>query len=427
MNIKKILVGVTVSALMLGAIIVPAFADSLSVNFESTTYSAGNINGQDGWTKTGAYDVAVVANTFGFASFGGQSLRTSDAVTSGSFGDQTFAKPLVDAVGEADSTNGTFSPGTLQRHFEMQFDLASTLTTLQTGMHVSVSPDRGDGSRMSYLRFEDQAGGIHVFFDDVTATPPTLGTVATFNETDIATISRSPHTVKLTLDTLDGPSNDVVKVYIDGVLKKTGTSWEDYYRFDPESAAEQNPRIVKTVLFRESGAENSGDSGKGFLIDNLNLSSSTLVGPPTNMDQCKKDGWKTFNNPTFKNQGQCVSYVQSNDHAGKRLGTFTATDSLYYNGPTTSAPLYGTGAISFTWDATGNVTGGYYNEVVPPTTGTTYYNVVTGGSVIGNAVNLTFNRTNPNVYGPFTFTGTLIGNVLIGALDGPYYFIATGN
>lgn len=39
---------------------------------------------------------------------------------------------------------------------------------------------------------------------------------------------------------------------------------------------------------------------------------------PTNMDQCKKDGWKTFNNPAFKNQGSCVSYVQSNDHAGKR-------------------------------------------------------------------------------------------------------------
>ncbi len=39
---------------------------------------------------------------------------------------------------------------------------------------------------------------------------------------------------------------------------------------------------------------------------------------PTNMDQCKKNGWETFNNPVFKNQGSCVSYVQSNDHAGKR-------------------------------------------------------------------------------------------------------------
>ncbi len=37
--------------------------------------------------------------------------------------------------------------------------------------------------------------------------------------------------------------------------------------------------------------------------------SAPLVGPPTNADACKKGGWQTFNNPTFKNEGQCVSYV----------------------------------------------------------------------------------------------------------------------
>ena len=35
------------------------------------------------------------------------------------------------------------------------------------------------------------------------------------------------------------------------------------------------------------------------------------VGPPTSKDACKHGGWKKFNNPTFKNQGQCVSYVAS--------------------------------------------------------------------------------------------------------------------
>ena len=37
--------------------------------------------------------------------------------------------------------------------------------------------------------------------------------------------------------------------------------------------------------------------------------SDPAVGPPTNKDQCKKDGWKTFNNPSFKNQGDCVSFI----------------------------------------------------------------------------------------------------------------------
>jgi len=36
---------------------------------------------------------------------------------------------------------------------------------------------------------------------------------------------------------------------------------------------------------------------------------------PDNKDQCKKDGWMTFYNPIFKNQGDCVSFVQSNEHA----------------------------------------------------------------------------------------------------------------
>jgi len=312
---KKLLFGIAILFGAMAFVVGAAMADSVSVTFESPTYNVGNINNQDGWMKTGSFDSAVVANTYGYSSFGGQSLRISDAVTSGSFGDQTFAKPLINAVGEADSTDGTFSRGTLQRHFEMQFDIASTMQAVQPGMHVSVSPDRGDGSRMSYLRFEDSTNGINVFFDDVHQTAPCVPSgCANFVESQIGTdLSRSvPHTIKLTFDALDGPSNDIVNVWIDGTLVKTGTSWEDYYRYDPESSAEQSPRIVKTVLFRESGTADPSNANHGFLIDNF----STLSGSssPTSMDQCKNGGWQTFTNPTFRNQGQCVSYVVSHHH-----------------------------------------------------------------------------------------------------------------
>ena len=54
-------------------------------------------------------------------------------------------------------------------------------------------------------------------------------------------------------------------------------------------------------------------------IDNANKYDIVpVVGPPINKEECKKGGWSTFNNPTFKNQGQCVSYVQANDNAGKK-------------------------------------------------------------------------------------------------------------
>lgn len=34
-----------------------------------------------------------------------------------------------------------------------------------------------------------------------------------------------------------------------------------------------------------------------------------LVGPPVDMEECKQGGWQTFNNPFFRNQGDCVSFV----------------------------------------------------------------------------------------------------------------------
>lgn len=36
------------------------------------------------------------------------------------------------------------------------------------------------------------------------------------------------------------------------------------------------------------------------------------VGPPTDKEQCKNDGWQSFNVPrTFKNQGDCIQYVNT--------------------------------------------------------------------------------------------------------------------
>lgn len=36
-------------------------------------------------------------------------------------------------------------------------------------------------------------------------------------------------------------------------------------------------------------------------------------GGPTNKDQCKNGGWQTFTNPSFKNEGQCIKFVNHMD------------------------------------------------------------------------------------------------------------------
>ena len=158
----------------------------------------------------------------------------------------------------------------------MKFQVGTTQATLQPGLHVSVSPDNGTGGRMSYVRLEDQFDGVHVFFDDVTDAGP-IGTVADFNETDIATLTRTrAHTIRFLMNLKPGPGNDVVKIYIDGRRTIIGTSWEDYYRYDPENAGNsfQVPTVGK-LLFRESGTATPANLGNGFLVDGVTMSSAT--------------------------------------------------------------------------------------------------------------------------------------------------------
>ncbi len=244
-----------------------ATADSInSITFE--TYTVGTIAGQQGWMKTGPYD-ATVNNVNQRYGFGNQALRISDAVTSGSFGDQTFSPGLGSAAGE-----------TSMKLFKSSFRIGTTQDALHTGLHVSVSPDSGDGGRMSYVRFEDQADGIHVFFDDVT-NPGPIGTESTFNETEIATLTRtSAHTIAFSVRFFAGPHNDWVAVSVDGVRKATGTTWEDYYRYDPEQPGHVIP-LVSKMLFRVSGEAHPANQGNGFLVDGLSLSSSNVPSPGT--------------------------------------------------------------------------------------------------------------------------------------------------
>ncbi|HVV39084.1 MAG TPA: Ig-like domain-containing protein [Candidatus Paceibacterota bacterium] len=269
-----------------------------STTFDS--FTLGSVNGQGGWTISGPYDQAVVSNTYGFSTFGCQTLRISNSVTSGSFGDQLFSPSTANEAGETSAQTSALSGGTRQNHFEAQFDVASAVPAAQQpGLIMAVSPDRGDGARMAYVRFEDQADGIHVFTQDyIDAAPmgtledpaPGCGDEDDWNNIDIATLDRTaPHTIKLTIDFVDGAGNDVYKVYVDGALKHTGTTWEDYYRWCTESgggvandATADVSRTVDSLLFRESSTAVPANAGKGFLVDNVSLSTgATPVVDPT--------------------------------------------------------------------------------------------------------------------------------------------------
>ena len=142
---------------------------------------------------------------------------------------------------------------------------------------MSVSPDDGNGSRMSYLRFDDQFDGVHVFFVDVT-NPGPLGAATNFNDTDIATLSRtSAHTIRFSIDFFAGPANDVVKIYVDGG-RRPRYDLGGLLPLRPGAARERQPgQAVSKLLFREGGAANPGNLGNGFLVDDLTLASSATT------------------------------------------------------------------------------------------------------------------------------------------------------
>jgi len=304
---RSALIGAVLAVFVLPALI---SADSSGINFEPPAYSPGSIQGQNGWGGQNppgipinpAIDQEIVTNGLGApASFGTQSWRLSNFYTAGSFGDMPFSPSLVNEAGETQALNGngvlTFSGGVRQSHFEVQWAFASLDPngTVENDSYFSASPDRGDGARMSYIRIEDHVSGIQVFFDDYQDRAP-QGSLAVpaagcgpeddFIETMVASgLDRSkPHTVKLAIDFIDGPHNDVVKVYVDGTLRHTGTTWEDYFRWCTESgggvpfdASADQSRTVDSMLFRVGGPTgflHPQNQGKGFLIDNLTYFSS---------------------------------------------------------------------------------------------------------------------------------------------------------
>ena len=115
---------------------------------------------------------------------------------------------------------------------------------VQDGLHLDVSPDNGEGGRMSYIRLDDTADGIAVSFQDV---PEPGGGWVRY---EFGTLSRDvPHTIKFWIKLNPGPDNDRVGIYIDG--RSAGqcfTTWEN---------STQPVPISDRLLFRSTATRSS--------------------------------------------------------------------------------------------------------------------------------------------------------------------------
>ena len=166
MRSSKYGLGLAITAACMGLGTSAASADQYNTRFEQPKFTAGAVNGKDGWLQTNpAFDNAINANSAAQTALGlgAQSLRTSNAVTSGSFADQLYSADLGDEAGESTSVANGASGGVRQDEFDAEFTFAAfDPTTNPTGAPapgVSVALDNGQGARMSQVRVNDLGVG----------------------------------------------------------------------------------------------------------------------------------------------------------------------------------------------------------------------------------------------------------------------------
>ena len=188
----------------------------------------------------------------------------------------------------------------VNRVFIAEFAFMSKTPAYQPGLFLSVSPDSGEGSRMSWVGLEDTAEGIQVSVND---TPDVDGE---FVAHPGPLLDRtSPHTIRFWIKVNPGRDNDLVRISVDDRdLGQCFTTWENYYRTAPEQAPPPNvntPADINSLQFRSSvpGPAALATSG-GYLFDNVSITPSNGPGPPG----CDVPIEKTADSPTVTAGGR---------------------------------------------------------------------------------------------------------------------------
>jgi len=89
---------------------------------------------------------------------------------------------------------------------------------------------------------------------------------------------------------------------------------EDIYQWDT-TGYDDGEYLIRLAARDEAGNRDlSGDPELGG-DDSQHVIKVTVNNTPDNKDDCKKDGWSEWLNPVFKNQGDCVSWLQANENA----------------------------------------------------------------------------------------------------------------
>lgn len=151
----------------------------------------------------------------------------------------------------------------------------------------------------------NDASGMHGFLVNIL----TLTTVA-LSPIDNQTVNAGQVVTFIAIATDSDPEGVITYFYA------ASTTASNMATIDPLSGAFSWDTTGVTPDVYSFNVQAAGSTG-GYDIYNvfITVTAPPTAPAPTDKDQCKNGGWKTFTNPYFKNQGQCVSYVQANERS----------------------------------------------------------------------------------------------------------------
>lgn len=300
-------------AVVLFSVLTSSFAEM--TDFNNLT-PGESVNGQGGWTVVGPFnenaeqfDEEVVD-----LGSGNNAWRISNSHTSTQFSNQPYSSKSGEVAGETGAglyndygTNGASplsppqsSSTATTPYFYGGFDFKSFTDSAQgsseSPMSIGISAGASLGAtRMSYIGIIDEGTGFSLSFYETRK-----GSTSFFGYEIATGLSYDDwHHLEMYIVFVDGVSdssgdpylgsdpeevygNDIVSIYLDGVLINTGTTWESYYYTTSEGGfTPPTPQSVDSLLFRMNGNEDSNNDGGGFLFDNVETSNA-LIPEPSN-------------------------------------------------------------------------------------------------------------------------------------------------
>jgi hypothetical protein len=218
--------------------------------------------------------------------------RMSNAVTSGGMSDQPNSPSAPLVAGETGAelwndrgpnhttpVNPPYARATAATpFFSAAFSFKSVTGSPQADLSLNVSPvARQSTWRMSFLSITDTGAGFDLGFFDTDS-------IGGFISTPVATgLSYADwHDIEMLVEFVDGvegdgSGNDVVRIFVDGALVHTGTTWETYYRTLGSRAAFPT-QAVDALMFRSSGTAQPANQGLGLYFDDVEIDNGCFDG-----------------------------------------------------------------------------------------------------------------------------------------------------